>query len=168
MKFAITFATALLFFATAAYADPASTESIEELLVTTKVESLMNSYYGNIETMMRQMMTETLKGKTLDEKQKAFIDSLPAKVSKVVREELSWSSLKPMYVQIYRESFTQQEVDGLIAFYKSPAGVAMTNKMPLVMQQSTTLVQQRLVPLMEKMQEAVQQSLQEAGIVEKR
>lgn len=163
MKFKAVFLAAM-FFVASAHAGPASTESIEELLVTTRAESLMNSFYGSMDSIMRQGMNETLKGKSLDARQKALVESMSAKFSAVIRQELSWASLKPMYVQIYRESFTQEEVDGLIAFYKSPAGAAMINKMPLVMQKSMTMVQQRMVPLMEKIQDAMKQTIVEAGV----
>jgi hypothetical protein len=163
MKLKLLFVMAM-FVAASAHAQTASTESIEELLVVTKSESLMNTLYGNIESIVRQGMNESLKGKTLDANQRALVDSMPAKMSKVLREELSWSSLKPMYVQIYKESLTQEDVSGLIDFYKSPAGAAMINKMPLVMQKSMVMVQQRMGPLMEKMQEALKQSLVEARV----
>ena len=38
-----------------------------------------------------------------------------------MREEMTWDRLHPLYVRIYQESFTQEEIDGLIVFYESPA-----------------------------------------------
>lgn len=154
----------LLFAAVSAHAAPVSTESVEDLLATMKAETLLNSMYANLESAMRQGMNEALKGKTLDAKQQQLVESMPAKMAQVMREEMSWSSMKPMYVQIYKDSFTQEEVDGLLAFYKSPAGQAMINKMPAVMQKTMVVVQQRMGPLVQKMQAAMKQSLEEAGI----
>ena len=70
--------------------------------------------------------------------------------------------MRPMFVQIYQESYTQEEVDGLVAFYQSPIGVAYIEKMPIVMQKSMTLVQTRMGPMMEKMQAALKQAMEEA------
>ena len=154
----------LLFAAVSAHAAPVSTESVEDLLATTKVENLLNVMYANMESAMRQGMAESLKGKKLDAKQQQLVENMPAKMAQVMREEMSWSSLKPVYVQIYKDSFTQEEVDGLLAFYKSPAGQAMINKMPVVMQKSMVVVQQRMGPLMQKMEAAMKQSMEEAGI----
>ena len=157
-------AASLLFVAVSVHAEPASTESIENLLTAAKAEALLNSMCANLETAMRQGMAESLKGKKLDAKQQKLVDSMPAKMAQVMREEMSWSSMKPLYVQIYKDSFTQEEVDGLLAFYQSPAGQAMINKMPVVMQKSMVVVQQRMGPLMQKMEAAMKQSMEEAGI----
>jgi hypothetical protein len=78
-----------------------------------------------------------------------------------MRKEMSWATLRPMYVQIYRDTFTQKEVDGLIAFYKSPTGVAFVDKMPVVMQKSQALMQTRIGPLAESVRAAMQEAVAE-------
>lgn len=50
-----------------------------------------------------------------------------------MHDEMSWAKMKPQYVRLYVETFDQDEVDGLLAFYATPAGQAMINKMPIVM-----------------------------------
>lgn len=42
--------------------------------------------------------------------------------------------MEPIQIPIYRETFEQAEIDGLIAFYGSPVGQAFVNKMPTVSQ----------------------------------
>ena len=78
-----------------------------------------------------------------------------------MREEMTWDKLRPLYVQIYQESFTQEEIDGLIAFYESPAGVAFVEKMPFVMQKSMSIMQSRMAPMMEKMKAAIKEAIAE-------
>ena len=90
------------------------------------------------------------------------MDLFPAKFAKVLREEMNWASMRPLFTQIYQESYTQEEVDGLVAFYQSPIGIAYTEKMPIVMQKTMTLVQARMGPMMEKMQAAMKQAMEEA------
>ena len=43
---------------------------------------------------------------------------------------MTWDKLRPLYVRIYQESFTQEEIDGLIVFYESPAGIAFVERWP--------------------------------------
>src|SRR5262249_25615685 len=84
------------------------------------------------------------------------LDDMRAVTVKNMKEALKWDDLKQMYFQIYSESFTQEEVDGMLAFYESPAGKAVIKKMPVVMQKSMTQVQQRILPLVQKsVEEAV-------------
>ena len=60
----------------------------------------------------------------------------------------------------------QAERDGyradLLAFYRSPAGVALLEKMPLVTQKSTAITQQRIGPLVEKLKASMAKTVQDA------
>jgi hypothetical protein len=55
-----------------------------------------------------------------------------------------------MYVRIYQKSFTQGEIDGLIAFYKTSTGQALLTKMPVVMQNTMNELQQMMQPMMQR------------------
>jgi len=82
-----------------------------------------------------------------------------------MKEVLDWNKLEPMYVRVYQKSFTQGEVDGLIAFYSTPAGQALINKMPMVMQNTLNELQQMMQPMtqaMKRMQQEVVAEIQAA------
>lgn len=146
------------------YAAPASEESIERLLTVTRAESLIDSMYSGLEQVMRQGMNQAIQGKTLNADQQRALDALPAKFIAAMREEMSWQKMKPLYVQIYRDTFEQQEVDGLLVFYKSPTGEALLNKMPTVMQKTMALSQSLTESLLPKMTAAMTEALSEATI----
>jgi uncharacterized protein len=148
-----------------AHALPASQASVETLLEVTKVESMMDSMYGGMEQMMPQGMKESLQGKPVSAEQQRVLDSVPAKFMTVMRQEFNWGKMKPLYVQMYRETFEQEEVDGLLAFYKSTAGQAFVTKMPLVMQKSMVIAQTQMQSLMPKMKEAIDGAIAEAKLV---
>jgi uncharacterized protein len=158
------FLVSALLVSTSAHAGPASEESIDALLVATKAESLVDGMYANVEQFMRQATAAATQGKPVSEEQQRVLDAIPAKFSKVMREEMSWANMRPLYVQIYQESFSQEEIDALIAFYQSPAGQAFVAKMPVVMQKSMNIMQSRIGPLMEKMQAAMQEAVAEAKL----
>ena len=139
-----------------------SADSIEALLAATRVEKLGDTMLANIDQMMRQSMAASARGQQLSAEQQRVVDATRAKLVQVLREELSWDKLRPVYVQIYQETFTQEEIDGLIAFYNSPAGAAFVEKMPVVMQRSMSIMQSRTAPMMEKMKAAMQQAIAEA------
>ena len=153
---------ALLGAAFACHAEPPTAESIETLLVATKSESIMESVNANMENNLRQGMAQTMAGRKITPQLQRFLDNAPRQFAEAMREELSWATLKPMYVQLYQETFTQEEVDGLIAFYRSPAGEALTNKMPIVAQKTMQLVQSRVAPMMEKMRIVTAKAMAEA------
>ncbi len=42
----------------------------------------------------------------------------------------------PIFMRTYRESFTQDELDGMTAFYKTPAGQAVVKKMQQIQRET--------------------------------
>lgn len=145
-------------------AAPASTESINTLLTVTKTEALIAGMHGQVDQMMGQALGQMLGGRQLSPEQQRMIDAARREFSIVMKEDLSWSRMRSMYISIYQETFTQEEIDGLIAFYRSPAGAAFVDKMPLVMQKSALAMQARMPQLMEKMKAAMQKAMAEAGV----
>jgi len=143
-------------------AEPPTVESVEALLVANKSEAIMESVNANMENVLRQGMAQTLAGKKVTPQLQSFLDNAPRQFAEAMKEEMSWARLKPMYVQLYQESFTQEEVNSLVAFYHSPASEALANKMPDVMQKTKALVQSRVAPMMEKMRIATARAMAEA------
>ncbi|AMP12966.1 DUF2059 domain-containing protein [Collimonas pratensis] len=150
-----------VFFSTAVHAASPSDASIEELLNSMHAEKIMDLMLPAIDKSMHQSMAMATEGKTLSAKQQQILDASTAKMMALMKDEMSWDKMHPMYVQIYRESFTQEEIDGLVAFYKSPAGVAYINKMPAVMQKTMGLMQTRMAEMIPKMKAAIQQAVED-------
>lgn len=150
-----------VFFSVAAHAATPTDASIDELLNSMHAEKIMGLMLPAIDKSMHQSMAMATKGKTLTAKQQQVMDAASAKMMQLMKDELSWDKMHDMYVQIYRESFTQEEIDGLVAFYKSPAGTAYIQKMPVVMQKTMGLMQARMVDMMPKIQAEIQQAVED-------
>lgn len=71
---------------------------------------------------------------------------------KYFREAMSWDGLIEPTIEIYVNSYSAEELQGLISFYKSPIGTAFIKKMPEVNKQSTKLVVQRIQSSMRNLQ----------------
>jgi len=110
-----------------------------------------------MEQSMRQPTAAALQNQKLNAEQQRILDTMPARLAQVFREELTWARLRPVYVQIYQETFTQEEIDAITAFYKTPAGAASIDKMPIVMQKSMAATQGIMGPLMERFKAVTQQ-----------
>jgi hypothetical protein len=146
----------------AAHAAPPTDESVDALLTAMRAQQNIEAMLPAMEQMTRQAQGAATAGKALSAEQQRVMDAVAARLFQVIREELSWSNMRPVYLQIYRESFTQEEVDGVLAFYTSPAGIAFVEKMPLVMQKSTELMQGRMAPMIKRIRAEMQQALAEA------
>ena len=164
MKLSALFAMAWIVLAPAvAMAEPAKPETIEEMLTVTKAQSMIESVYKNVDDSMQATMAQAVAQMPGDaEAKRSYAESMGRKMAAIMREELNWDTLKPMYLRIYSDSFTQEELVGLLDFYKTPAGQAAINKMPIVMQKTMVEMQQRIGPMMQRLGQAAQEAIDEA------
>ena len=159
---------AFLFFAGAAAAGtaaandaPASDASIREMLELTSAHQLIDSMKGQIATTTNSAVRDAIRGQPITPERQAILDRMAAKMSAVTTDLLSWDTLLPIYIRTYRASFTQGEIDGVIKFYKSPAGKSYVKKMPLVMQNVMQEMQGLAKQVQERMGSIQQESMQE-------
>ena len=97
-------------------AAPPTDESLNELLRVSRIESTLDQMYAGMDRMIRQNLAQAAAAQTLNEEQQRVLDAAPARLSAVLRSELSWEQMRPVYVAIYKESLDQSDVDAMIAF----------------------------------------------------
>ena len=161
MKYLSLLLTTLLL-GTSAFAAPPSNESISQLLVATRMERSVGAAQQGLEQAVRNSINQSLQGRTLTPQGQKVIEKFSADAGVIIRKEINWADLKGAYLKLYAETFTQEEVDGLLAFYRSPAGVALLEKMPQVTQKSAAITQQRIGPLVEKLKASMAKTVQDA------
>ena len=62
-------------------------------------------------------------------------DQAKARLTRLLATELSWKALEPEASQAYADVFSQSEIDGMTAFYASPAARSMMARSPLLFSQ---------------------------------
>ncbi len=140
--------------ATTSNADAQASEaSIRELMEVTHARKMLDDMTVNVQGMLRKQIQQTMPESGLNEKQRQILDDMQTQIVKVFTDEMKWDNLEPMFVEIYRKSFTQGDIDDLIAFYKSKTGQKMLARMPLVMQNSMQFMQTRMQSLVPKLQQ---------------
>jgi uncharacterized protein len=139
-----------------AQATPPTDASLNQLMDAMQLEILLNQALKEMDQGMAQGMEQglekSIKGKELNANQKAAVEKFRTKFDQAVKDELSYPKVKEIYIQAYKDTFTQEEVDAITVFYKSPAGKAITTKYPMAMQKANTLMQSRIGPLTTKLQ----------------
>ncbi len=133
--------------------DHASEASVRELMSIMQSQKLLDGVIGKMDSMMQMASQQALGGQTITPEQQKIIDDSRTKMISLFKDEMKWETIEPTLVDIYEQSFTQQELDGMLAFYKSPAGQAVIAKMPVVMQNSMLAMQKQLATVMPKMQQ---------------
>lgn len=141
---------------------PASEASVRELLAITQSRKLVDSTMGQVDTMMQRSMKQALAGQsTLTTDQQKIMDSMRTQMIALIRTDMKWETLEPMFVDIYMQSFTQKEVNGMLDFYKSEPGQAVIAKMPIVMQNTMQAMQARMATTLPKLQKLQQDAMAE-------
>jgi hypothetical protein len=134
---------------------PADDARIDRLLEVTRARQMLDAMLPQIEASQRQMLAQMTAGRELDAAQQQRVDSLLANSSSSVRKALSWDNLAPVYRDIYRQTFTGDDIDAIIAFYESPTGQRMLEKMPELMQNTMSAMQRLIVPMLQQMERDV-------------
>jgi uncharacterized protein len=115
----------LLLLGVLALAQPLSKQQkIERILDLTNPESTVNAVVQEVEGMLQQIQTAPTP------QQKSRRREALDKIAKLTRDRLR--KVRPDMVKAYSETFTDEEIDGLLAFYESPAGKASITKIPAV------------------------------------
>ena len=151
----------LLFSSTSVIAAPASDASIKQLLAVTQSQRLLGTMRSQIDVAIDKAIQQALKGNTPSASQQQAITNMKKKMATLLQGELNWEKLEPVYVRIYKESFTEEEVAGMLVFYKTPAGQAVVTKMPLVMQKSLQEIQTTVAGLTPQIQKIQQEFMSE-------
>jgi uncharacterized protein len=146
-------------------AAPPSDQSINEVLDVMNMPRTMDQILATMDQQMRVGMQrglqQSLQGREPTAEQRAEVEKFQKKIMGIMRDELAFDKVKDIYVKAYRETFTQEEVDGLIAFYKSPVGKAYAEKVPVVMQRAGAEMQSRLGPMVQKLNTMQQEFLKD-------
>jgi hypothetical protein len=124
------FAVALASPAIARADDASKLSKIEELFTVMNVEQTQKQIIDLSQRQIRDAAQQQFHGGTpTPEQQKKFQD-FQAKIATVVNGQISWPIVKPAFIKLYSDTYTEDELAGILAFYKSPAGHALLTKNP--------------------------------------
>ena len=151
----------LMLVAGPALAGPPSDSSLEELFKVTDASKMFAQVNKQMDGLIQNSVHQASAGQSLTPEKQAIIDKMAQRMSELVKQTVSWDNLKPILVSTYKESFSQDDVNAMLKFYKSPAGQNMLKKMPLVMQNLMTQMQTFMKPMQEKMAQIAQEAQEE-------
>jgi len=132
---------------------PPSDASIEELSALTHRQELYNAVKVRIDAMVSSSLKEASQGEVITPERQAILDQMHAKMLAAIDEYFSADAMQRLHVRVYQETYTQDEIDGLIAFYKTPAGQALVNKGPLLTQNMLDEIQAFMRPLTQRIKQ---------------
>lgn len=130
-------------------------EEIERLLTASRAQSMLAGIQPQVEAMQREQFAQLTQGKTLSPEQQAEIQQIQLKTSNIVRQALAWESMRPVYLEVYRKTFDDDDVKAMTRFYESRAGQHLLDRTPVMMQTLMVAIQQKMIPQLEALQAEV-------------
>lgn len=150
------FAVAALVFliaSPAARADDAGRrEKVHELISVMHMDRLMDQMMAVMKSQIQQAAAQ-VPNDSLTPEQRKIVANFQEQSFKVATDAVGWNAIEPEFVDLYAKTFTDDEIDGMVKFYKSAAGQAMLTKMPQLMTASMTVVQEKMVAIQPKLKE---------------
>ena len=137
---------------------PPSDASIKALFEAMHASSLLDGIWSQMNNMMDSTIKQTTANQPLNEAQRAIASDMSRQMADLFKESMAWEKLEPVMAEVYKQSFTQADVDGMLKFYRSPAGLAVIQKMPVVMQNTMKSMEGMTRDMMPKLQQIVQDS----------
>lgn len=124
-------------------AAPASTQNVEKLLNVMHAELVVKAMQAEFDNMQTQLSSR-LPGKPDEKRRKDFQSEMKKLVDDFRGKNLNYATLKPGFVKIYQEAWSDEEIKSLIGFYESPVGKKVVDTMPALMQKTNTMVQSQV------------------------
>ncbi len=151
----LTLLAALLLTLPLAHADDASKRAkIDEMFTLTKINQIFDQMITQMSAAAKTAADQQAANQNLTPEQQKLTDQFQARTQGIVGQYLSMDHLKPIIVQVYMDTYTEDEIDGILAFYRSPAGQAFLAKTPQLMTRTVELMQTTMADVQPQLQQA--------------
>ena len=124
-----------------------SEDSVNRLFEVMHTSQLLDNYLAQVDGTVGRSVRDSLQGAQLSAEEQQILADMRAELQSLIKQEVSWDSIRPLMIEVYRNTFTQHEVDAMLKFYESPVGQAVTAKLPAAMNQGMQAMQERVSAL---------------------
>lgn len=126
---------------------------VEELLQLTRMDHLMSQMIDQMTARMKASADQQAATMNFTPEQKTIYDDYQQKLNQLLASYLNWDKMKPVMVQVYSDTYTDDELNGILNFYRSPAGQAMVAKSPQLMNKTMSAMMQQMGALQPQVQQ---------------
>jgi uncharacterized protein len=135
--------------------DASKKEKAEQLFALINMERTYDQMMAQVMSQSDQMQKQMFPDGTRTALQKKEFADFQAKLEALVRDSFSWKVLEPEYIKLYCDTYTEDDLDGIITFYHSPAGEDMLAKQPELLKASSVIAMSHMKDTIPKMQQLV-------------
>lgn len=148
----------LISLASVQFSTASSIEKAKELMSLLELTKSMDSSFAQVQGFADQMISS--QGLSPEQADKARKQSKKAMATSFEHmKSIDWET---MFAEIYASVFTEEEIQAVIEFYKSPVGKKFIEKQPELMAQTMQKMQVEMSKIMPKIQADIQKAIQES------
>lgn len=135
---------------------------VEEFFRLTKMDKSSKQALELMANQMKSGLIQQAMGVKVDPAQQARTEKFQQRLNQVILEAVAWDKIKPGYIKLYGDAYSEAELDDILAFYRSPTGLAMVARGPGLMAESFKFVQQRMVELGPELRKAMDEFIKQS------
>jgi hypothetical protein len=129
---------------------------IEHILDLMNAQATMDQTLDQMTAMINDQIKAQSSNATME--QLARAQEFQRKLMELVKSRLSWQKMRPDFIRIYGETYSDEELNGMLAFFESPAGQGFLKKTPMLTQKVIAVSQAQLGDLMPEIQRLARES----------
>jgi hypothetical protein len=149
---------------TPCYGDETSKAAkVEEFLKLAKMEDLLHQSFDMTLRQMKSGVLQQMMGVNVPPEMETTLAEFQAKIYALMTGALDWEKLKPKYVKVFVDAYSEPEIDDILTFYRSPSGQAMVAKTPQVMSKASEIVQAQMATVFPETQRLIKELMDTAA-----
>jgi hypothetical protein len=138
-----------------------STESVDRFVALSIPNDTFAAMRKSIEDSQTKALLRTLASADLGKDTDAISRKLLPRFVADIESEFSDANLRALYCRAVADTYTQEEVDGILAFYESPPGKAYLAKKTAFVTSLGNVLGERAVAFSAKLQQELQSTIDE-------
>ncbi len=151
-------------------ASPAAQDAVDEAAYRESVRQLLEASGG---TELGRQIADTL-SRSMVEAMQGTSTRVPPRALEIAREVIDVEltdifgdadRLLDLYVPVYRQHFSKDEIDAIAAFYRTPVGQKAARTLPVIVQESMQRGQALSQERFPRILETIQRRLAEEGVL---
>jgi uncharacterized protein len=140
---------ALLVASSSLFADAASKDAkIEAFLKLIHADIIQDQIYAQLNGQIERATQNLAQQAGIPgPEQLSATAELRDKMTGAMKQYMSWDKLKPGLMKIYRDLYSEEELDAMLTFFRSPVGLTYISRSPQVAAQSRDYAQNQMKEL---------------------
>ena len=129
-------------------------EKLEQMFQMMQIQKTMDQVSAQQVAQARALIANMVPRQNASPEQQKDMNAFVDKILAISHEAINWQKLEPQYLDLYSQAYTEEEIDGILAFYRSPTGQAMLSKQPDLLAKSQAIAQTQVIAMLPQIRAA--------------